>query len=105
MLHLLLRFPGLPTSPLHTAVGLVLRSKPTITVQDGTTIYYRDWANGQRVVFSHVWPLSTDAWEDQMGFLAERGFRCVAHDHRGHGRSSQPVTTLRRRRGYVTLGN
>jgi non-heme chloroperoxidase len=62
----------------------------TITTQDGTQIYYKDWGTGQPVVFSHGWPLSADAWEDQMLFLAERGYRCIAHDRRGHGRSSQP---------------
>jgi non-heme chloroperoxidase len=62
----------------------------TITVKDGTTIYYKDWGKGQAVVFSHGWPLSSDAWEDQMLFLADRGYRCIAHDRRGHGRSSQP---------------
>jgi len=61
-----------------------------ITTQDGTRIYYKDWGKGQSVVFSHGWPLSADAWEDQMIFLAERGYRCIAHDRRGHGRSSQP---------------
>lgn len=63
---------------------------PTITTKDGTQIYYKDWGAGQAVVFSHGWPLSSDAWEDQMLFLADRGYRCIAHDRRGHGRSSQP---------------
>jgi non-heme chloroperoxidase len=62
----------------------------TISLKDGTTIYYKDWGRGQTVVFSHGWPLSADAWEDQMIFLAGRGYRCIAHDRRGHGRSSQP---------------
>jgi len=64
----------------------------TITTRDGTRLYYKDWGTGQPVVFSHGWPLSADAWEDQMLFLAERGYRCIAHDRRGHGRSSQPWT-------------
>jgi non-heme chloroperoxidase len=63
---------------------------PTITTKDGTQIYYKDWGTGQPVVFSHGWPLTADAWEDQMIFLAERGYRCIAHDRRGHGRSGQP---------------
>lgn len=63
---------------------------PIITTKDGVHIHYKDWGTGQPVVFSHGWPLSADAWEDQMIFLAERGYRCIAHDRRGHGRSSQP---------------
>jgi non-heme chloroperoxidase len=62
----------------------------TITTQDGTEIYYKDWGTGQPVVFSHGWPLTADAWEAQMFFFASRGYRCIAHDRRGHGRSSQP---------------
>jgi non-heme chloroperoxidase len=64
----------------------------TITTKDGTQIYFKDWGTGQPVVFSHGWPLSADAWEDQMFFLGSRGYRCIAHDRRGHGRSSQPWT-------------
>jgi len=63
---------------------------PTITTKDGTQIYYKDWGEGPPLVFSHGWPLSADAWEDQMIFLAARGYRCIAHDRRGHGRSGQP---------------
>jgi non-heme chloroperoxidase len=62
----------------------------TITTQDGTQIYYKDWGEGQPVVFSHGWPLNADAWESQMVFLAQNGYRTIAHDRRGHGRSSQP---------------
>lgn len=64
----------------------------TITTKDGTRIYYKDWGTGQPVVFSHGWPLSADAFEDQMFFLASNGYRCIAHDRRGHGRSAQPWT-------------
>jgi non-heme chloroperoxidase len=62
----------------------------TITTKDNTRIYYKDWGAGQPVVFSHGWPLSADSWEAQMVFLASNGYRCIAHDRRGHGRSSQP---------------
>lgn len=62
----------------------------TLTVKDGTRIHYKDWGTGDPVVFSHGWPLSADSWESQMLFLAEQGYRCIAHDRRGHGQSSQP---------------
>ena len=63
---------------------------PVITTNDGTRIHYKDWGRGQPVIFSHGWPLTADAWEDQMIFLAAHGYRAIAHDRRGHGRSSQP---------------
>src|SRR5215471_21414101 len=65
---------------------------PTITAKDGTQIYYKDWGQGPAVTFSHGWPLSSDAWDGQMLFLVQHGYRCVAVDRRGHGRSSQPST-------------
>src|SRR5262245_47444266 len=63
---------------------------PTLTTKDGSKIYYNDWGQGQPVVFSHGWPLSADAFEDQMFHLASTGYRVIAHDRRGHGRSDQP---------------
>jgi len=66
------------------------RTASTVTVKDGTQIYFKDWGSGQPIVFSHGWPLTADAWDAQMVFLASRGFRCIAHDRRGHGRSTQP---------------
>ena len=62
---------------------------PTITTKDGTQIYYKDWGSGQPIVFSHGWPLTADDWDSQMLFFGERGFRVIAHDRRGHGRSTQ----------------
>ena len=61
-----------------------------VTASDGTRIFYKDWGQGQPIVFSHGWPLSADAWDEQMLFMASRGYRCIAHDRRGHGRSDQP---------------
>ena len=73
-----------------TPATLVERAGNTITVKDGTRIYFKDWGTGQPIVFSHGWPLTADAWDPQMVFLASRGYRCIAHDRRGHGRSTQP---------------
>jgi non-heme chloroperoxidase len=73
-----------------TTQTAVETSVSTITTKDGTRIYYKDWGRGQPLVFSHGWPLTADAWDGQMVFLASRGYRCIAHDRRGHGRSSQP---------------
>ena len=67
-----------------------LQSSNTLCTADGTLIYYKDWGSGQPVVFSHGWPLSADSWESQMLHFAANGYRAIAHDRRGHGRSSQP---------------
>jgi non-heme chloroperoxidase len=68
----------------------VTNNTSTITVPDDTRIFYKDWGSGQPVVFSHGWPLNADAWDDQLAFVASHGYRAIAHDRRGHGRSSQP---------------
>jgi non-heme chloroperoxidase len=67
-----------------------LRTMSTIKTNDGTEIYYKDWGTGRPVVFSHGWPLDADAWDSQMLFLSQKGYRVIAHDRRGHGRSGQP---------------
>src|SRR5579859_2230937 len=65
------------------------RSMNSVTTRDGTQIFYKDWGSGHPVVFSHGWPLDADAWDSQMLFLVQKGYRVIAHDRRGHGRSSQ----------------
>lgn len=76
----------------QTETRMTATTANTITTRDGVQLYYKDWGpkSGQVVTFSHGWPLNSDSWESQMLFLAERGYRVVAHDRRGHGRSSQP---------------
>src|SRR5262249_13008733 len=83
------RTPG----PSRTGIACVSERRSImsiLTAPDGTKLYFKDWGSGQPIVFSHGWPLNADAWEDQMFALAQRGYRCIAHDRRGHGRSSQP---------------
>jgi non-heme chloroperoxidase len=70
----------------------IARTRHTFTVSDGTEVFFKDWGSGPPVVFSHGWPLNSDAWEDQMVFLGQHGYLCIAHDRRGRGRSSQPWT-------------
>src|SRR6187397_2204536 len=72
----------------HQSKGIDVMT--TITTKDGAEIYYKDWGKGPVVTFSHGWPLNADAWDGQMLFLVQHGYRCVALDRRGHGRSSQP---------------
>jgi non-heme chloroperoxidase len=82
--------PARPTKAVPPRASSKGAAMSILTTKDGTEIYYKDWGEGQPVVFSHGWPLSSDAFEDQMFFLASRGYRCIGHDRRGHGRSSQP---------------
>src|SRR5258708_36730966 len=70
--------------------GIRTMNTSTISTKDGTRIFYKDWGIGQPIVFSHGWPLNADVWDDQMVFVASHGYRALAHDRRGHGRSSQP---------------
>lgn len=79
---------AVPVQPIEAGPGA--HTATTVTTKDGTQLHVKDWGTGQPVVFSHGWPLTADAWEDQMVFLAAHGYRCIAHDRRGHGRSSQP---------------
>lgn len=81
--------PARGASP-HTQVTAGAKFMGTFTTKDGVELYYKDWGKGQPIVFCHGWPLSSDSWESQMIFFASQGYRCIAHDRRGHGRSSQP---------------
>src|SRR6476620_12433234 len=80
---------GLPEPNLVKPRTERTKAMSTITTKDGTQIYYKDWGKGPVITFSHGWPLNSDAWDGQMFFLAQNGFRVIAHDRRGHGRSSQ----------------
>ena len=82
--------PAGASAPAAARVKHGARTVDTITASDGTQLYYKDWGKGPAVVFSHGWPLNSDSWESQMLFLSSRGYRTIAHDRRGHGRSSQP---------------
>src|SRR5262245_945700 len=88
---------SLAISPLaalaaQSNAGAIPMSSGTITTKDGTQIYYKDWGSGQPIVFHHGWPLSSDDWDAQMLFFLAQGYRVIAHDRRGHGRSSQTAT-------------
>ncbi len=85
-----LPFAAMAAQPHPSSSNPQRKTMSTFTTKDGTQIYYKDWGAGPVVSFSHGWPLSSDAWEAQMFHLASNGFRCIAHDRRGHGRSSQP---------------
>jgi non-heme chloroperoxidase len=77
--------------PFHARAANCLKemAMPAVTVKDGARIFYKDWGSGQPVMFSHGWPLNADAWDVQANLVASRGFRAIAHDRRGHGRSTQ----------------
>jgi len=93
-------FAALALSAQHLRWHVWCSASPpmsTIKTKDGTQLFYKDWGAGQPIVFSHGWPLSADAFEDQMMYLASRGYRCIAHDRRGHGRSDQCSTRSARR--------
>lgn len=79
-----------PSEALASSNTALTRTASYLTTKDGVQLYYKDWGRGRPVVFSHGWPLDSDSWESQMQFLAEQGYRVIAHDRRGHGRSSQP---------------
>ena len=83
----LVQSDSMPLNPIHPRRGT--SAMGTVTTKDGAEIFYKDWGSGQPVVFSHGWPLTSDAFEDQMFFLAQHGYRCIAADRRGHGRSTQ----------------
>ncbi|MFZ6760921.1 alpha/beta fold hydrolase [Undibacterium sp. Ji50W] len=78
------------SKPVSTLHHIGVKKVSTFKTKDGVDIYYKDWGTGQPIVFCHGWPLNSDSWESQMIFLASQGYRCIAHDRRGHGRSSQP---------------
>src|SRR5258708_35203071 len=78
-----------PTGGFAMSTLVAERTSSMVTTKDGTRIYFKDWGKGPAVTFSHGWPLNADAWEGQMFFLAQNGFRAIAHDRRGHGRSTQ----------------